>query len=68
MMFIGARTDKAEVTAVSFRPLIPGGTCFRPALISDGGISSNRSSIVFAPMLASIAEISSSVWGINGMV
>src|SRR5512135_1592593 len=60
-----ARSCISRATAISGRP---SGTSFSLPVFSAGGISSNRSSMFDAPMAPSMAETSSSVWGMKGML
>jgi hypothetical protein len=39
----------------------------RPPQFSSAGISSNRASVLGAPMLASMAAMSAGVWGMKGI-
>src|SRR3989338_1905909 len=59
-----ARSCIRRATCISFSP---SPMVVSLPLFSAAGISSNSASISFAPMLASIAAMSCSVWGMKGM-
>ncbi len=63
-VLVSARSCIRRVTSISLRP---SGTCVSLPARSSAGISSNRSSIDLTPMPFSIALMSASVCGINGM-
>jgi len=59
-----ARSCIRRLTAISF---MPAGSAARSPTRSAPGISSNKASMLSTPMAASMARMSSSVCGMNGI-
>ena len=65
LILADARSFISRVTSISLRP--SGRASSLPAAFRCAGISSNRSSMLSAPMASSMARTSSGVWGIYGI-